>query len=187
MMMHHPEPVTIKRECTATEIPSGKKIILYPGTDVRIIQALGGTFTIQNYQGLMASIAGVDADALGKEIPEEVKKLQEILETKTLEDIVWENLRTCYDPEIPHNIVDLGLIYQCKIEDIPESPEQEKKIYIQMTLTAPGCGMGDWLKSDVKNKLGTIPKVKDVTVDMTFDPPWSPAKMHPALRRSMGI
>ncbi len=184
--MQHPETVVIKRECTATEIPSGRKIILYPGTEVRISQSLGGTFTVQNYQGLMASISGVDADALGKEIPEEVKKLMSNTEAKPVEDLVWEHLRTCYDPEIPHNIVDLGLIYQCKVEDVPAAPG-DKKVYVQMTLTAPGCGMGDWLKTDIQNKLSTVPQIKEIQVEMTFDPPWSPAKMHPALRRSMNM
>lgn len=185
-MMQYPENIVIKRECTATEIPSGRKILLYPGTEVRLMQALGGTFTVQNYQGLMASIAGQDADALGKEIPEEIKKLQESQASKTPEDLVWDYLRTCYDPEIPHNIVDLGLIYQCKVEELPESAG-DKKVYVQMTLTAPGCGMGDWLKADIQNKLSTIPTIKEINVEMTFDPPWTPAKMHPALRRSMGI
>ena len=187
--MYSQETVTLKRECVATEIPSGKQVILYPGTELRLTQALGGTFTVTTYTGLMASIAGKDADAIGKEVPEEVKKAEEDLKAeKPIEDLIWAQLRTCYDPEIPHNIVDLGLIYECKISDFPLSSEPgDTKVDIRMTLTAPGCGMGDWLKQDIRNKLLTIPKVKDVNVEMTFDPPWNPSKMHPALRRSLNL
>ncbi|MSR77073.1 MAG: putative Fe-S cluster assembly protein SufT [Candidatus Omnitrophica bacterium] len=187
--MSSQEVVTLKRECVATEIPSGKQIILYPGTDLRLTQALGGTFTVTTMMGQMASILGKDADAIGKEIPEEVKKTEEaIKEDKPVEDLIWTQLRTCYDPEIPHNIVDLGLIYECKISDFPLSSEPgDTQVNIRMTLTAPGCGMGEWLKQDIRNKLMVVPKVKEVSVELVFDPPWNPSKMHPALRRSLNM
>ena len=182
--MQSSEVTTVNRECDAVEIPSGRQVILYPGTEVRILQTVGGSFTVATYQGIMASIAGKDADAIGKPIPDEVKKTEEIKQNKNTEEAVWSMLKTCYDPEIPHNIVDLGLIYECKIEE--RSPE-DKKVLIKMTLTAPGCGMGDWLKQDVYQKLLTLPNVKEVNVDMVFDPAWNPTKMHPALRRTLNM
>lgn len=185
--MHPPysqEIVTVNRECDATEIPSGRQVILYPGTEVRIVQTVGGSFTVMTHQGITVSVAGKEADALGKEIPQEFKKMEELRNNPNLEDAVWGALKTCYDPEIPHNIVDLGLIYECKIED---NPEDLKKVSVKMTLTAPGCGMGDWLKQDVQTKLKSIPRVGEVKVDMVFDPPWTPQKMQPALRRTLNL
>jgi probable FeS assembly SUF system protein SufT len=178
------EIVTIQRECDATEIPSGRQIILYPGTEVRLTQSLGGSFTVVTHQGIMASITGKDADAIGKDIPEEVKQAAERQKTMTTEEAVWAQLKTCFDPEIPHNIVDLGLVYECKILDLSEA---EKKVDIKMTLTAPGCGMGDWLAQDVRSKLATVPQIKEVNVQVVFDPPWNASMMHPALRRSLNM
>lgn len=168
----------LKRNCDVIEIPSGKKAELLEGTEVWIMQQLGGTFTVVTHQGLMYSVAGKDADVLGQEIPPEVKAVSQMAD-KTVEEKIWALLRTCYDPEIPHNIVDLGLIYECKIED----GEGGKRVEIQMTLTAPGCGMGDWLRQDVRNKILTLPEVKECFVEVVFDPPWDRSKMHPALRR----
>ena len=101
-----------------------------------------------------------------------------------LERLVWSQLKTCYDPEIPHNIVDLGLIYGCEISP---TEGEGKKVDIRMTLTAPGCGMGDWLRADVKNKVSSIPGINDVNVDIVFDPPWDRSRMAPALRRQLGM
>lgn len=194
------EMVALKRECEATEIPSGRKVTLFPGTEVRIMQALGGTFTVMTHMGQMASIAAKDADAIDKEIPEELKKLEEAKKTQTAEEAVWAQLKTCYDPEIPHNIVDLGLIYECLVEDLTPPAElgsdpsksvgsdpKDKKVFIRMSLTAPGCGMGDWLRQDIRSKVLTIPHVKEVEVEVTFDPPWNPSMMSPALRRAMNM
>lgn len=178
--MNPPELVVLKRDCEATEIPSGKKITLFNGTELMITQALGGTFTVVTHMGLMASITGKDADAIGREVPAEVKAALEDAHAKPVEDLVWAQLRTCYDPEIPHNIVDLGLVYQC---DIAELPEEKKRVDIRMTLTAPGCGMGEWIRQDVKNKMMAIPGVAEANVEVVFDPPWDRSRMAPALRR----
>lgn len=177
--------IQLKRNCDAVEIPSGKKAELLEGTEVWIMQQLGGTFTVVTHQGLMYSVAGKDAEVLGQEIPAEVKAAGQ-MNDKPVEERIWALLRTCYDPEIPHNIVDLGLIYECKIEDIQgglPAGQAGKRVEIQMTLTAPGCGMGDWLRQDVRNKILTIPEIKECFVEVVFDPPWDRSKMHPALRR----
>ncbi|OGW83619.1 MAG: putative Fe-S cluster assembly protein SufT [Omnitrophica bacterium GWA2_52_8] len=175
------EPVTLKREVAAVKIPTGEKITLFKDTDLIITQALGGTFTVMTLQGTMASIFGQDADALGKEVPQEVRQLEDaVKEKKSIEDMMTAQLKTCFDPEIPYNIVDLGLVYERKILDLDGG---KKKIYIRMTLTAPGCGMGDWISQDVKQKLLAIPAVEEVQVDVVWDPPWDREKMAPALRR----
>lgn len=173
------EPVKIRRDVEAIEIPSGRKVTLFKGTEVMITQALGGTYTVMTYQGTMASLTNKDADALGKE-SQELKTTQEDGSPKDVEQLVWDQLRTCYDPEIPHNIVDLGLIYECHLHDLEGGG---KKVGIKMTLTAPGCGMGDWLREDVRHKLLGIPGVKDCEVQVVFDPPWDRSRMSPALRR----
>lgn len=174
------ERVTVKRDCQAIEIPSGNKITLFAGTEVIITQALGGAYTVMTHQGAMASITGQDADALGKPISAESKIPEAVTSREEVEKLVWQQLKTCYDPEIPHNIVDLGLIYGCQIS---EGDDNTRRIDIRMTLTAPGCGMGEWLKQDARNKLLNIPTVKEVNIEMVFDPPWDQSKMSPVLRR----
>ena len=182
-MMHSSssERTILTRECEATEIPSGKKITLFPGMEVRIMQALGGTFTVMSEIGQMASIAGKDADVIGKEKPPELSLVDSMGKEKTMEEMVWEQLRTCYDPEIPHNIVDLGLVYRCDVN------ENEKKVDVRMTLTAPGCGMGEWLRIDVKNKVSIVPGIQEVNVEIVFDPPWTRDKISPQLRRYLNL
>lgn len=175
------ERVILTRECEATEIPSGKKITLFGGMEVRIMQALGGTFTVISEIGQMASIAGKDADVLGKEKPPELSLVDSEGKPKTMEELVWEQLRSCYDPEIPHNIVDLGLVYRCDVD------EAVGKADIRMTLTAPGCGMGEWLRADVKNKVGIVPEIREVNVEVVFDPPWTRDKIAPQLRRYLNL
>ncbi len=178
--MNLQEIVKLKRDCEAVEIPSGKKMSFFGGTELYIMQSLGGAFTVMTHQSQMASIAGKDADALGKEIPPEAAIQSTGDENEPVDKQVWAKLKTCYDPEIPHNIVDLGLVYNC---DITPNDEGEYLVAIKMTLTAPGCGMGEWLRQDVRTKLLLIPKVKEAQVEVVFEPPWDRSKMHPALRR----
>lgn len=175
------EWIALKRDCAAVTVPGGKDITLYAGTEVRITQALGGTFTVLTHQTTMASLSGKDADALGRETPREYLANHS---DKPVDEQVMLKLRSCYDPEIAHNIVDLGLIYRCDVDNLPGKPD-EYKVEILMTLTAPGCGMGDWIKRDAEEKILTIPGVKECKIEVTFDPPWSPAKMNPALRREL--
>ena len=181
--MNARELAILKRDCEAIEIPSGRKIILYAGTEVTITQSLGGAYTVFTHQGAMASIAGKDADALGKEV-QAAPATAATGAPKTTEELVWNQLRTCYDPEIPHNIVDLGLIYECKLSDLETGG---KKVDVKMTLTAPGCGMGDWLRRDAEQKILTISDIKEAHVDVVFDPPWNPSMMTPALRRALNM
>ncbi len=180
--MQTKEVVNVVRECEATEIPSGKKTVLYPGTELILLQALGGSFTVMTYMGTMASIAGKEADAIGRPVPPEPAAKNTDGSARTVENLVMDQLRTCYDPEIPHNIVDLGLVYECKITD---AQENMKRVDIKMTLTAPGCGMGEWLRQDVKNKVSAVPSIKECEVEVVFDPPWDRSKMHPALQREL--
>ncbi len=181
--MNAKEVATLKRTCEAVEIPSGKKITLFEGTEVMITQSLGGAYTILTYQGVMASISGKDGDALGKEILDAPSApVAGQMNQEWIEQNVWAQLKTCYDPEIPHNIVDLGLVYECHIT---ASEDHDYYVGIKMTLTAPGCGMGDWLKQDARNKILSIPGVKECAIELVFDPPWDRGKMHPALRREL--
>ncbi|HTL46841.1 MAG TPA: putative Fe-S cluster assembly protein SufT [Verrucomicrobiae bacterium] len=176
----------LTRDVSCTAIPSGQDVTLFKGTEVRITQSLGGTFTVVTHQGAMASIQGKDADALGKEIPADAREDAlapgGVPDAKFVEERVWAKLKTCYDPEIPHNIVDLGLVYECKITPLA-APEH--RVDVKMTLTAPGCGMGDYLRRDAEKKILTIPGVKECAVEVVFDPPWNPNKMNPALRREL--
>ena len=179
------EPVTVQRDCQAILIPDGMQIEVPEGSVVFITQALGGNYTV-NLNGNLAQIGAKDADALGFDIPDEaIIREAAIKEDGSFnEDLVWQQMRTCYDPEIPINVVELGLIYDCKV-----SPPDEDgtRIDILMTLTAPGCGMGEFLAADVHSKVAAIPTVKEVNVELTFDPPWGMEMMSEAARLESGI
>jgi probable FeS assembly SUF system protein SufT len=177
------EQVKLTRDVSAIRIPNGDRIVLYSGTDLIITQALGGTFTVMTLQGVMSTVSGKDADALGKETPSEIKRMEELAkEGKSIGELVRAQLRNCYDPEIPHSVLDLGLIYKC---DVVPLEDGNCRIDVTMTLTAPGCGMGGWISEDVRHKLLLIPGVKEVKIEVVFDPPWNPGMMSPALRREL--
>lgn len=179
--MQASEHAYIRRECRAVQIPEGTPSLLSQGTRVRITQALGGTYTVATERGYLFRIEARDADALGRTPTEPLNAADE----GPLEDRVWARLRTCFDPEIPINIVDLGLIYSCEILDRPESPG--KRVEIKMTLTAPGCGMGPILAQDVKEKVSGLPDVEEADVEIVFDPPWSQGMMSEAARLELGM
>lgn len=179
------EDVTIvKRDVEGTLIPYGQSVTLVPGTEVLVTQSLGGSFTL-NVNGNLVRIEGKDADAIGKEpvlLPsEKIKAAREGVDEK----LVWEQLKTCYDPEIPVNIVDLGLIYDMLITKLEK--EEGYHIGVQMTLTAPGCGMGPVLTQDVEKKLLMIPNVKRVDVVLVFDPPWNSDLMSEGAKLELGL
>lgn len=176
---------TLSRETEAAEIPYGGKMTLPSGTVVTIAQALGGSFTVLTPQGYMVRIAGKDADALGDEFVDyATKNAPPVLSAdRNVEDMAWDQLRTCYDPEIPVNIVDLGLVYTCEASDIPEG----KKVTVRFTLTAPGCGMGDYLREDIRGKLVTIPGVKETDVQVVLEPVWNQSMMSDAARLQLGM
>lgn len=179
------EPITLSRDCDAILIPDGTPISLKKDSIVYITQSLGGNYTV-NINGNLAQISSRDADALGLDVAEaKITHENATLEDGTLnEEIIWQELRTCYDPEIPHNIVDLGLIYDCSINKLIEGGH---RIDIVMTLTAPGCGMGEFLTADVRSKVIAIPGVEEVNVDLTFDPPWNQDMMSEAVRLELGM
>jgi probable FeS assembly SUF system protein SufT len=182
--MNFHEPITVARDCDAILIPSGTHITLQAGTVVFITQALGGNYTV-NVNGNLAQVSARNADALGFEA-EAPSFMKEYGGTggPVREELLWEQMRTCYDPEIPINIVDLGLVYECKVTPLPDGGN---RVDVRMTLTAPGCGMGQFLAEDVRSKLMQVPNVTDVNVELTFDPPWSQDMMSEAARLETGM
>lgn len=176
--------IRLSRTCEAIQIPSGEKLTLPKGTEVRITQSLGGAFTVVTDSGYMVRISGKDADALGHGPSQTTSPTRSQPTGKTISELVWDQLKTCYDPEISANIVDLGLIYDCKVTPLAAA---EYKVDIKMTLTAPGCGMGASIASDAKYKIQEIPGVKEVSVDLVWDPPWNPAMMSEAAKQQLGL
>jgi probable FeS assembly SUF system protein SufT len=177
------ELVVLGRDCDVTEIPSGRKATLPKGIQVRITQSLGGAFTIVTDDGYMARVAGPDADAIGKTT--DVQKIESVNSDKPLQELVMDQLKTCYDPEIPVNIVDLGLIYECKIT--PLESADKNRVDIKLTLTAPGCGMGEVLKKDAESKILHLPGVKEAQVELVWEPPWDQSKMSDAAKLKLGL
>lgn len=174
--------VKLKRDCDAIIIPFGDKVTLKKGEEGQITQALGDSYTLM-IKGNLVRIKGNDADAIG-EIPEEKPWLEIKDDNGTVnEDAVWEAMKTCYDPEIPVNIVDLGLIYSCKME----TDKAGSMVDIKMTLTAVGCGMGDILAEEVSRKIEAIPGVSGVRVELVWDPPWDRSMVTPDARLQLGM
>ena len=172
---------TVTRDVPAREIPSGTPITLKAGDPVIITQSLGGSFTVMTPVGFLARVDGKDADAIGEQ-PVVVDEAAQA--GKTTEELAWDQLRTCFDPEIPVNIVDLGLVYSCNLSPLPEGGN---RIDVKFTLTAPGCGMGDVLREDIKGKLLSVPEIKDADVQVVFDPPWSLQMMSDAAKLQLGM
>ncbi len=180
--MQRGEPIKLNRDVLATMIPAGDTVVLPEGAEVTIMQALGGSFTVY-YAGNLARISGHDADALGHE-PLEPPQLPPDASDADVEQAIWEQMKTCYDPEIPINIVDLGLIYDC---DIRRLDDGSREVDIRMTLTAPGCGMGEVLAADVRDKVQAVPTVAKANVEVVFDPPWTQEMMSEAARLQTGM
>jgi probable FeS assembly SUF system protein SufT len=178
------EEVTFSRSAEAIMIPSGEKVLVPIGAQATITQALGGTYTVITDRGLMVRISGQEVEAIGKTPQDAVGVNLEELTPEKLEEMVWDALKTCYDPEIPVNIVDLGLVYLCELD---EAEGGGKKVKIKMTLTAPGCGMGPVLASDVRSKLVALPSVKDADIEVVFDPVWDRSMMSEAARLQLGM
>ncbi len=176
------EPFSLSRDVRAVVIPAGEELQLRAGTSGFITQALGGSFTVY-VEGNLFRIAGSDADALGKE-PVPPPAIPENATDKDIEDVIWQQLKTCFDPEIPINVVDLGLIYRL---DVSSSTDGQRSVSIDMTLTAPGCGMGEILVQDAQEKIAVIPTVADVRVELVFDPPWNQSMMSDEARLQTGL
>jgi probable FeS assembly SUF system protein SufT len=180
--IRHMERVELAREIEGVQVPAGNKMILEKGLEAFITQSLGGTFTLQvpAYGGLFR-VAGKDADALGKK-PQDAGVVS--ASGGDLEAMVWEQLRTCFDPEIPVNIVDLGLVYGMEVKDADDGT---KKVEVKMTLTAQGCGMGASIATDARHKIMSLPGVSEADVDLVWDPPWTPQMISPEGRERLGI
>ncbi|MBV9344159.1 MAG: putative Fe-S cluster assembly protein SufT [Gammaproteobacteria bacterium] len=176
------EPFVVTREVRAVVVPAGQEVTLKVGQAGYITQALGGSFTVY-LDGNLFRIAGEDADAIGQE----AVKPPELPPNASEEDVrqlAWAQMRTCYDPEIPINIVDLGLVYAC---EVVQHEDGTRSLEVKITLTAPGCGMGEILVDDVRDKLRRIPTVREVKVELTFEPPWDQSMMSEAARLQTGM
>ena len=176
------ELITVERDCEAILIPSGDPIKLIKGTHVRITQALGGDYTLF-VNGNLVKISGADADAIGKDPEEKKSDVPKTTGEPVQEEQVWEQLRTVYDPEIPVNIVELGLIYDLQIKDQTEGSQ----VHVKMTLTAPGCGMGPAIAMDAEMKIRNIPSVKDVQVEIVWEPLWDRDMMSDEAKLQLGM
>src|SRR5262245_39828832 len=173
---------TVSRDVEVAAIPYGERLELKAGQTVFVTQSLGGSYTVMTDMGYMVRVEGKDADAIG-ETP--VKALNtEDMGDRSVEQMAWDQLKTCYDPEIPVNMVDLGLVYACEVAKTEDGSE---KVTVRFTLTAPGCGMGDYLREDIRTKLLQIPGVKEVDAQIVFDPPWNQAMMSDAARLQLGL
>ena len=183
--MNMREEVTLSRNADAVMIPSGEHVLVPAGAHATITQSLGGSYTLITDRGLMVRISGREVEAIGK-TPENVAEMKEgeELTPEKLEELVWDQLKTCYDPEIPVNIVDLGLVYLCALLDAEDGG---KTVKVKMTLTAPGCGMGPVLASDVKTKIESLPGVKQADVEVVFDPVWDRSMMSEAAKLQLGM
>ncbi|MBI3292798.1 MAG: DUF59 domain-containing protein [Elusimicrobia bacterium] len=218
-----PELIRLKRDCEAIQIPSGQPLPLPAGTVVRVTQALGGTYTVTTEYGEMARIAGKDVDALGlrqeaapatpatvseagaapaapatppSTLPPATARLPSAqVAAADVEKLVWDQLKTVYDPEIPVNVVDLGLVYECQLTPLPGDGNQEKgggnaggyQVDVKLTLTAPGCGMGDVLKADAEDKIRSVPGVKKASVELVLEPAWNPGMMSEGAKLELGL
>lgn len=176
--------IELKRDVGAIAIPHGQKEILPAGRRVSITQELGGTFTVMSDSG-MFRIEGKDADALGRQAPAMTQgPAVDSKDVNSMTQRIWDQLKTCYDPEIPVSMVELGLVYEVKVEPLPEGGFHAD---IKFTLTAPGCGMGDVLRSEVQQKVNAVPGVRKADVELVLEPPWDPSRMSEAVRLQLGM
>ena len=181
-MEDHTGSKILTRDCEAIRIPSGETFTLAKDTMVNVMQALGGSYTVSNTEHGLARITDANADALG--ITVEAKATEAASTEKVDEQAVWQQLRTCYDPEIPVNIVDLGLVYDCTVEQPENTPA---KVNVKMTLTAPGCGMGPTIAAEAKAKIESVPGVGEATVELVWDPAWNQAMISEAGKMKLGL
>ncbi len=182
MRTHENEPFVLARDTRAVIVPAGAEVTLKAGQSGFITQALGGSFTLY-IDGNLFRLAGEDADAIGKQVVAPAA-LPPNASDEDVREAAWQQMRTCYDPEIPVNVVDLGLIYECSVMPAEDGT---RSVSVRMTLTAPGCGMGEVLVQDVREKIERIPTVGKVDVELVFDPPWNQSMMSEAARLQTGM
>ena len=173
--------IELNREVAAVEIPAGTEATLADGAIVQLVHELGGDYTVRTMMRTMYRIDGRNADALGYEVKADALPVE--TGGTPNDEHVWEMLRRCYDPEIPVNIVELGLIYRMEMK----ADGASKLVEVDMTLTAPGCGMGQVLMQDVERKINSLDGIDRVVVDLTFDPPWTPERMSEEARLTTGL
>jgi probable FeS assembly SUF system protein SufT len=182
--MHDGPTLELSRDCEAIQVPAGNTVVLPAGTLVEITQNLGGSYTVRALDGLF-TISGRDADAMGIEPhDEEAERAARVAAGPVTEEKVWTALKQCFDPEIPLNIVDLGLIYDVAVE---QQPSGDARVLVKMTLTAPGCGMGPMIARDAQRKIRSVPGVEEATVDLVWDPPWHQSMITAEGRRVLGL
>ena len=183
--MSAPEVITLTRDVAAALVPAGTGVVLKRGEKAQVTQSLGGSYTVV-VNGNMFRIEEKDADALGFQVAARTNESTGVARTLDIvKQDVWNQLKTCYDPEIPVNIVDLGLVYNCQL-----TPVEQKNSYraeVKMTLTAPGCGMGPTLAEDVRKKLMSIAEIEEARVEVVWDPPWSQSMLSEAARLKLGV
>ena len=178
------EDVELQRDCEAIRIPQGTTVLLSKGTRARITQALGDTYTLHLLSsGGLVRIADKDADAIGK-IPHSAAPVAYTGNASVTEEMVWDQLRQVYDPEIPINVVDLGLIYDLRLESLPQG---QSAVLVQMTLTAQGCGMGPTIARDAQRRIQSLPGVIRAEVQVVWDPPWHPEMMSAEGKKRLGV
>lgn len=176
------EEIELTRDCEAIQIPQGTTVTLPAGTRVSVTQSLGGSYTLANESGYLFRITEANGDAIGREVP--VKPTSTGKTAEVSEEAVWEQLKTVYDPEIPVNIVDLGLIYDCSLE---KGEDGKTKVSVKMTLTAPGCGMGPTIAAEARMRIESIPGVSEAIVDLVWDPPWDQSMISEAGKMKLGL
>jgi probable FeS assembly SUF system protein SufT len=182
--MHNVTTVELARDCEVVQIPHGTSVVLPKGTTADITQTLGGSYTI-HAQGGLFRVASKDADALGLQAAATISAESGTADSgEVTEQQIWDTLRTCYDPEIPVNIVDLGLVYDMQMKKLPNG---NQSVDVKMTLTAPGCGMGPSIAGDAQQKLLSLDKVEDASVEIVWDPPWHQSMITPDGRRLLGL
>jgi len=177
------KPIILKRDCAAVMVPSGEPLSLRSGSQVWLTQALGGSYIVMTDHGYTVRIDGRDGEALGM-MDGDSSTATTTDSAGSLQEQIWQQLRSCFDPEIPVNIVDLGLIYDCRVEPLPGGGH---KALVQFTLTAQGCGMGEFLKADIRRKLLEVSDVREAAVDLVWDPPWSQSRMSVEAKHQLGI
>ena len=183
--MHDNQTVILKRDVEASVVPVGTRVTLLAGETAHLTQALGGSYTVV-VNGNMFRVEGKDADALG--LVSTVKAARVGGQRRTapeVEQVAWDTMKTCYDPEIPVNIVDLGLVYSCVVA--PLGGGDTYRVDVKMTLTAPGCGMGPVIQQEVQHKLLESEDVGEVNVELVWDPPWSQGMLTEAAKLQLGL
>lgn len=183
--MQPEQPVIVKRDCDVLMIPSGEKLTLTSGSSVWLTQSLGGSYTVMTDRGYMVRLEGKDADAIGMTPISDGQSVQPSSadNIEAVERRVWEQLSSCFDPEIPVNIVELGLIYDCSVTPL----ESGYRASVRFTLTARGCGMGEVLKRDIAAKLFAVQGVREADVELVWDPPWSQSRISAAAKLQLGM